>query len=62
MKNVNRAFIVTDKTMVDLGFVNKITEQLNLRKLPVVEPMETTTGSFCIPEVFTKMEEFAKKV
>ena len=31
MKNVNRAFIVTDKTMVDLGFVNKITEQLNLR-------------------------------
>lgn len=31
MKNIQRAFIVTDKTMVDLGYVNKITEQLNLR-------------------------------
>ncbi len=31
MKNVKKAFIVTDKTMVDLGFVNKITDQLNLR-------------------------------
>ena len=32
MKNVNRVFIVTDRTMVDLGFVNKITDQLNLRR------------------------------
>ncbi len=32
MKNINRAFIVTDRTMVDLGYVNKITEQLNLRR------------------------------
>ena len=32
VKDANRVFIVTDKTMVDLGFVNKITEQLNLRQ------------------------------
>lgn len=32
MKNINRAFIVTDRTMMDLGYVNKITEQLNLRR------------------------------
>jgi len=32
MRDVNRAFIVTDKTMLDLGYVNKITEQLALRK------------------------------
>jgi len=31
MKNVHKVFIVTDKTMVELGFLNKITEQLNLR-------------------------------
>ena len=31
MKNVNKVFIVTDKTMVELGFLNKITEQLSLR-------------------------------
>lgn len=30
--DLNRAFIVTDRTMVDLGFVNKVTEQLNSRK------------------------------
>ena len=29
--DLNRAFIVTDRTMVDLGFVNKITDQLNSR-------------------------------
>jgi len=28
---LNRAFIVTDRTMVDLGFVNKVTDQLNSR-------------------------------
>ena len=32
MKKVNRVFIVTDRTMLDLGFVNKVTEQLNLRR------------------------------
>ena len=32
MKKVNKVFIVTDRTMLDLGFVNKITEQLNLRR------------------------------
>ena len=32
IKDVNRVFIVTDRTMLDLGYVNKITEQLNLRK------------------------------
>ena len=29
---INKAFIVCDRTMLDLGFVNKITEQLNLRR------------------------------
>lgn len=32
MKKINKVFIVTDRTMLDLGFVNKITEQLNLRR------------------------------
>ncbi len=32
MKKVNKVFIVSDRTMLDLGFVNKITEQLNLRR------------------------------
>lgn len=31
-KDMNRVFIVTDRTMLDLGFVNKITEQINLRR------------------------------
>ncbi len=31
-RDVNRVFIVTDRSMVDFGFVNKITEQLNLRR------------------------------
>lgn len=31
-KSVGKVFIVTDRSMVDLGFVNKITEQLNLRR------------------------------
>jgi len=32
MKDVSRVFIVTDRSMVDLGFVAKITDQLNLRR------------------------------
>jgi acetaldehyde dehydrogenase/alcohol dehydrogenase len=32
MKDVNRVFIVTDRTMVDLGFVNRVTDQLNSRR------------------------------
>lgn len=32
MKDINRVFIVTDRSMVDLGYVAKITEQLNLRR------------------------------
>lgn len=30
--NVNKVFIVTDSSMVQFGFLNKITEQLNLRR------------------------------
>ena len=32
MREMNRVFIVTDRSMVDLGYVNKITDQLNLRR------------------------------
>ena len=32
MRNVNKVFIVTDRSMVDLGYVNRVTEQLNLRR------------------------------
>lgn len=39
MKNINRVFIVTDRTMLDLGFVNKITEQLNLRRNEVQQSL-----------------------
>lgn len=31
MKEMNRVIIVTDRSMVDLGFVNKVTDQLRLR-------------------------------
>ena len=31
-KGIHKVFIVTDRSMVDLGFVNRVTEQLNLRK------------------------------
>lgn len=31
-RDLNKAFIVTDRSMVDFGFVNKITDQLNLRR------------------------------
>ncbi|MGM9874244.1 MAG: bifunctional acetaldehyde-CoA/alcohol dehydrogenase [Bacilli bacterium] len=34
-RDVNKVFIVTDRSMVDFGFVNKITEQLSLRRSPV---------------------------
>ncbi len=34
-RNVNKVFIVTDRSMVEFGFVNKITDQLNLRRNPV---------------------------
>lgn len=32
MKDIERVFIVTDRQMVDLGFISRITEQLNLRR------------------------------
>jgi len=34
-RDVKKVFIVTDRSMVDFGFVNKITEQLNMRRNPV---------------------------
>lgn len=34
-RDINKVFIVTDRSMVDFGFVNRITEQLNLRRQPV---------------------------
>ena len=34
-RNVNKVFIVTDRSMVEFGFVNKITDQLNQRRTPV---------------------------
>ena len=35
MRDVKKVFIVTDRSMVDLGFVAKINDQLNLRREPV---------------------------
>ena len=35
MKGVHKAIIVTDRSMVQLGFVDKITDQLKLRRDPV---------------------------
>lgn len=32
MREMNKVFIVTDRSMVDLGYVNKVTDQLNLRR------------------------------
>ncbi|MGB4985244.1 MAG: bifunctional acetaldehyde-CoA/alcohol dehydrogenase [Erysipelotrichaceae bacterium] len=32
MQDVEKAFIVTDRTMVDLGYVSRITDQLNARR------------------------------
>ena len=31
MREISKAFIVTDRSMVDLGYVNRVTDQLNLR-------------------------------
>ena len=31
MREITKAFIVTDRSMVDLGYVNRVTDQLNLR-------------------------------
>ena len=35
MKGVHKVVIVTDRSMVDLGFVDKVTDQLKLRRDPV---------------------------
>ena len=35
MKEMSRVVIVTDRSMVDLGFVNRVTDQLKLREKPV---------------------------
>ena len=35
MRDVENVFIVTDRAMVDLGFVSMVTDQLNLRRNPV---------------------------
>ncbi len=35
MRDIERAFIVTDRSMVDLGYVSKITDQLEKRRNPV---------------------------
>ena len=34
-RDVAKVFIVTDRSMVDLGYVNRVTDQLNLRRNPV---------------------------
>ena len=34
-RDVHKVFIVTDRSMVDLGYVNRVTDQLNLRRNPV---------------------------
>ncbi len=62
MQNVNKVFIVTDRSMVDLGYVNRVTEQLNLRRNDVqiqlfcdVEPdpdIETVKRGLSLMEAF----------
>lgn len=62
MKKMSRVLIVTDRTMLNLGFVNKITEQLNLRRNKVqfslfcdVEPdpdIETVKSGLAIMNAF----------
>ena len=32
MKDINRVMIITDRSMVDLGYVNRVTDQLRLRR------------------------------
>ena len=61
-RDVNKVFIVTDRSMVDFGFVNKITEQLSLRRNKVqvqlfcdVEPdpdIETVKRGLRLMEAF----------
>ncbi len=61
-RDLNKAFIVTDRSMVDFGFVNKITDQLNLRRNDVeiqlfcdVEPdpdIETVKRGLKLMEAF----------
>jgi len=61
-RDVNKVFIVTDRSMVDFGFVNKITEQLSLRRNKVqvqlfcdVEPdpdIETVKRGIRLMEAF----------
>ena len=60
--DVGKVFIVTDKSMVELGFLNKVTEQLNMRRNKVqiqlfndVEPdpdIETVKRGVRIMEAF----------
>ncbi len=35
MRDVSKVFIVTDRSMVDLGYINRVTDQLNTRRNPV---------------------------
>ena len=35
MQDVSKVFIVTDRSMVDLGYINRVTDQLNARRNPV---------------------------
>ena len=35
MRDVKKVFIVTDRSMVDLGYINRVTDQLALRRNPV---------------------------
>ena len=35
MRDVSKVFIVTDRSMVDLGYINRVTDQLNSRRNPV---------------------------
>lgn len=62
MRDVERVFVVTDRAMVDLGYYNKIVEQLNLRRNEVqiqlfcdVEPdpsLETVKKGFELMQSF----------
>ncbi len=62
MRDVNKVCIVTDRSMVDLGYVNRVTDQLNLRRNKVqvqlfcdVEPdpdIETVRRGVVLMEAF----------
>ncbi|MGL4950124.1 MAG: iron-containing alcohol dehydrogenase, partial [Anaeroplasmataceae bacterium] len=45
MKDINKVFIVTDRQMVDLGFVHKITEQLRLNSRQITFHLFTDVES-----------------